>query len=155
MDWIGCWAPLSMGFSRQQYWSGFPFPGDLPGPGMESKSRALTGGFFTTEPLGRPICKIVVAVQSLNHVWLSATPWTALHQASLVLYYLLEFAQNHGHCVMLSIHFILCCPLLLLPSIFPRIRAFFNESGLPIRWPGIGDSASPLVHSMNIQDYFL
>ena len=68
MDCIGCWAPLSMGFSRQQYWSGFPFPGDLPGPGMESESPALTGGFFTTEPPGRPICKIVVAVQSLSRV---------------------------------------------------------------------------------------
>ena len=46
-------APLSMGFSRQEYWSGlpFPFPGDLPDPGMETKSLptlALMGGFFTT-----------------------------------------------------------------------------------------------------------
>ena len=43
-------APLSMGFSRQEYWSGLPFPspGDLPNPGIESKSPALAGGFFTT-----------------------------------------------------------------------------------------------------------
>ena len=44
------WAPLSMGFSRQEYWSGFPFPPleDLPDPGMETASPALAGGFFTT-----------------------------------------------------------------------------------------------------------
>ena len=49
-------APLSMGFSRQEYWSGlsFPPPGDLPSPGVKptsSVSPALAGGFFTTEPL--------------------------------------------------------------------------------------------------------
>ena len=44
--------PLSMGFSRQEYWSGlpFPFPGDLPNPGIEPTFSALTGRFFTTEP---------------------------------------------------------------------------------------------------------
>ena len=43
-------APLSIGFSRQEYWSGFPFssPGDLPDPGIEAASPALAGGFFTT-----------------------------------------------------------------------------------------------------------
>ena len=47
-----CQAPLSMGFFRQEYWSGLPFPspGDLPDPGIKSRSPALTGGFFTTEP---------------------------------------------------------------------------------------------------------
>ena len=49
-------APLSMGFSRQEYWSGLPFPSpqDLPDPGIELRSPvslALAGGFFTTEPL--------------------------------------------------------------------------------------------------------
>jgi len=45
-------APLSMGFSRQEYWSGlsFPSPGDLPDPEIEFASPALAGGFFTTEP---------------------------------------------------------------------------------------------------------
>ena len=45
-------APLSMGFSRQEYWSGLPFPapGDLPDPGIEPTSPASAGGFFTTEP---------------------------------------------------------------------------------------------------------
>ena len=54
-------APLSMGFPRQEYWSGlpFPFPGDLPDSGMELVSPALGGGFFSTEPPGKPkfICQ--------------------------------------------------------------------------------------------------
>ena len=49
-------APLSMEFPRQAYWSGLPFPspGDLPDTGVEPASPALTGGFFITEPLGKP-----------------------------------------------------------------------------------------------------
>ena len=49
-------APLSMGFSRQEYWSGlpFPFPGGLPDPGIETAHPALAGGFFTTELSGNP-----------------------------------------------------------------------------------------------------
>ena len=47
--------PLSMVFSRQEYWSGWPCPppGDLPNPGIELESPALAGGFFTTEPPGK------------------------------------------------------------------------------------------------------
>ena len=49
-------APLSMEFSRQEYWTGLPFPspGDLPDPGIEPASPALAGRFFTTEPAGKP-----------------------------------------------------------------------------------------------------
>ena len=48
-------APLSMGFPKQEYWSGLPFPtpGDLPDPGIKPASPALAGGFFATEPLGK------------------------------------------------------------------------------------------------------
>ena len=51
---IALQAPLSMGFSRQESCSGFPFPPpeDLPDPGIEPRSPALAGGFFTTEPPG-------------------------------------------------------------------------------------------------------
>ena len=52
-----------------------------------------------------------------------------------VLHYLPKFAQTHIQSMMPSNHLILCCPLLLLPSIFPSIRVFSNESDLPIRWP--------------------
>ena len=53
---VACQAPLSMGFPRQEYWSGFPFPspGDFPDPGIKPTSPALAGGFFTVEPLGQP-----------------------------------------------------------------------------------------------------
>ena len=56
---MACQASPSMGFSRQEYWGGLPFPPqrDLPDPGIESMSPAvpaLTGRFFTTEPLGKP-----------------------------------------------------------------------------------------------------
>ena len=59
-----CQAPLSMEFSRQEYWSGLPClpPGDLPNPEMEPTSPvspALAGGFFTTELPGKPKCKDV------------------------------------------------------------------------------------------------
>ena len=53
---VACQAPLSMGFSRQESWTGLPFlpPGYLPDPGIEPESPALVDGFFTTAPSGRP-----------------------------------------------------------------------------------------------------
>ena len=47
---------MSVGFTRQEYWSGLPFPspGDLPNPRIESASPALAGRFFTAKPLGKP-----------------------------------------------------------------------------------------------------
>ena len=53
---IALQAPLSMGFPRQEYWHGLPFPspGDPPNPGIEPASPALAGRFFTTEPPGKP-----------------------------------------------------------------------------------------------------
>ena len=53
---VACQAPLSMEFSRQEHWSGFPFPapGDLPDPGIEPASPSLAGGFFNTAPPGKP-----------------------------------------------------------------------------------------------------
>ena len=53
----------------------------------------------------------------------------------LVFHYIPEFAQTHVHWVDNTIHLILCCPLLLLPSIFPSFRVFSSESALHIRWP--------------------
>ena len=75
------------------------------------------------------------SVQSLSRVLLFATPWTAAHQASLSItnsWSLLKLMSIES--VMPSNHLILCCPL-LLPSIFPSIRVFSNESALRIRWP--------------------
>ena len=76
------------------------------------------------------------SVQSLSCVWLFATPWTAARQASLSITNsrsLLKLMSIES--VMPSNHLILCCPLLLPPSIFPSIRVFSNESVLHIRWP--------------------
>ena len=57
---VTCQVPMSMGFSRQEYWSGLEFPpsGDLPDPGIKPASPALAGEFFTTKPLGKPVNKI-------------------------------------------------------------------------------------------------
>ena len=54
---VGWWGPLSMGFSRQEYWSGlpFPYPGDLLDPGIESVLPALTGGFLSSKSPGKPV----------------------------------------------------------------------------------------------------
>ena len=76
------------------------------------------------------------SVQLLSCVRLFATPWTAAHQASLAItnsQSLLKLLSITS--VMPSSHLILCCPLLLLPPVLPRIRVFSNESALCIRWP--------------------
>ena len=78
----------------------------------------------------------VAVVQSLSRVWLSVTPWTAACQASLsftISWSLLSLLSIES--VMPSNCLILCCPLPLLPSVFPSIRVFSNESVLRIRWP--------------------
>ena len=90
-------APPSMGFSRQEYWSGVPL---------------------------------------LSCVQLLATPWTAACQDSLSITNSQTLLKlMHIESVMPSKPFILCCPLLLLPSIFPNIRDFSNESALHMKWP--------------------
>ena len=76
------------------------------------------------------------SVQSLSHVRLFATPWTAAHQASLSITNSLGlFKLMSIELVMPSNHLILCHPLFFLPSIFPSIRVFSNELALHIRWP--------------------
>ena len=72
----------------------------------------------------------------LSHVQLFATPWTAAHQASLSTTNFQSLSKLMSiESVMPSNHLILCHPLPLLPSIFPSIRVFSNESALHIRWP--------------------
>ena len=77
-----------------------------------------------------------VVIQLFSHVPLFATPWTAAHQASL------SFTTSQSLLKLISIesvmpsnHLIFCCPLLLLPSIFPNKRVFSNEWALRLRWP--------------------
>ena len=94
--------------SRQEYWRGLPFPS----PPMSTVQFS---------------CLVVSD---------SATPWTAARQASLSITNSRSLLKLMSiKLVMPSNHLILCCPLLLLPSTFPSIRVFSNESALCIRWP--------------------
>ena len=72
---IACQAPLAMGFPKQEYWSGLPFPslGDLSGPGIQPVSPASAGGFFTTEPPGKPTKKILTLLLISTDVWVGSS----------------------------------------------------------------------------------
>ena len=102
-----------------------------------SQDSSLKNGLFRAiEKLHKSpqFCVNFVVVQSLNHVWLFATPWIAACQASLsftISQSLLKLMSIKS--VMSSNHLILCCPLLLLPWIFPSIRVFSNELTLHIK----------------------
>ena len=94
--------------------------------------------------LGKP-CRLMTtvmgtvnlsSVQSLSRVWLFATPWIAARQASLFITNSRSLPKLMStELVMPPNHLIFCRPLLLLPSIFPSIRVFSNETALRIRWP--------------------
>ena len=89
----------------------------------------IAGRFFTS-------WAIFSSVQSLSHVRLFVTPWTAACQASLSITNSRSSLKLMSiESVMPSSHLILCRPLLLLPPIPPRIRVFSNESTLHMRWP--------------------
>ena len=97
----------------------------------------------------------MLSVQSLSRVWLFATPWTAAHQT------LLSTTNSRSLLKLMSIksempsnHIILCHPLLLLPSIFPSIKVFPNESVLHIRWPKYWSFSFSIILPMNSQDWF-
>ena len=116
-------------------------------------THSLSGLLISNSQLLVP--NLLFVVQSLSRVQLFATPWTAAHQASLsftVFQSLLKFMSIES--VMPSSHLILCRPFLLLPSIFPSIRVFSNESALLIKGQSTGASASASVLPMNIQGWF-
>ena len=95
------------------------------------------------------------SVQSLSHVRLFATPQTATGQASLSITNSRSLPRFMSiESMMLSNQLILCHPLLLLPSIFPSIRVFSNESALYIRWWKYWSFSFNISPSMNTQDWF-
>ena len=95
------------------------------------------------------------SVQSLSCVWVFATPWTVERQASLSITNSRSPPKPmYIESVMPSNYLILCCPLLLLPSIFPSIWVFSNESVLPIGWPKYCRFSFNISPSINIQDWF-
>ena len=130
-------APQSMGFSRQEYWSGLPFPSPGIFPTHGSNLSLLyvlhwQAGSLLLSHQG----SCISSVQSLSHVQLFATPWIATRQASLSHHHLPELLKLTSiESVMPSSHLILCHPLLLLPAIPPSIRVFSSESTLHMRWP--------------------
>ena len=82
---VACQASLSMGFPRQEYWSGLPFssPGDLPDLGSWPTPLELAGKSFTTESSGKPLSMLLLLLLLLNRfssVWFCATPQMAAHQ---------------------------------------------------------------------------
>ena len=110
-------------------------------------------GIFATWKASKFV--VVIVVLFLSCVQLFVTPWTAACQAPLsssVSWSFLRFMSIES--VMLSNHLILCCPLLLLPSIFSRIRVFSNKSAFASGGQSIGASASASVLPMNIQGWF-
>ena len=100
------------------------------------ETRILWPYFNLISYYGQFYLRCISSVQLLSHVWLFVTPWTAVYQASLSVtnsWSLLKLMSIK--LVMPSNQLILCHSLLLLPSIFPSIRVFSNESVLHIRWP--------------------
>ena len=126
---VACGAPLSMRFSRQEYWSGLscPSPGDLPNSGIKSASLTSPAFLYVYTYISILMEYIIAVVQRLSHVQLFATAWTAACQASLpftISQSLLKLKSIES--VMPSNHLVFCCPLLLLPSIFLSISVFFQ-----------------------------
>ena len=123
-------TPMFMGFFRKEYCSGLSFPplGYLPNPGIKLMSPAspiLAGIGFTTEPPGKPLQFSSVASNFLRP--------HGLQHARLPCPSPTPGVYSHSCPLMPSNHLILCCPLLLPPSIFPSIKVFSNESVLQIR----------------------
>ena len=113
------------GFAFTQGWAvGKGSLGSSPTEGRWPFSWSLCPCFLSLD--------IFSLVQSLSRVWLFVTPWTAAHQASLSVTHSWNSYPSSWWChpTISSCH-----PLLLLPSIFPRIRVFYNESVLHIKWP--------------------
>ena len=103
---------------------------------LSQRLRICGRDLLSTPQESQPLQHSISSVQSLSCVQLFLTPWTAAHQASLSI----TNSQSLLKCmsiesVMPSNYLILCCPLLLLPSVFPSIRVFSNELVLCIRWP--------------------
>ena len=161
--WTVVWqAPVSIRFSRQEYWSGLPFlfqgmfltqgsnpcllhllywqedslPLSYLGNQVIAKYLLLIRSCFGLLAMTSDFGSLLPLVQSLSSVWLLVTPWIAAYQASLFFTVTQSVLKPMSiESVMPSNHFILCHPLLLPPSIFPSIRVFFNESAPCIRWP--------------------
>ena len=150
-------APLSMGFPRQEYWSGLSFPSlqDLPDPGIELESLSLAGGFFTDELPGKSTWTRCVVVQSLGHVRLFVTH--GLQHARLLCPSLFPGVCSNSCPLSQWCHPTISysvAPFSSCPQSFPASGYFpmtwlFSSSG-----QCMGASASASVLPMSIQDWF-
>ena len=116
---------------------------------MSPHEFSLYSEYFVVFLVGFQHRLFLVVVQLLSCVQLCSTPWTAAHQAPLSL---LKFTSIES--VMLSNHLILCHHFLLLPSIFPSIRVFSNESALCIGWPKCWCISFSISLPVNIKCWF-
>ena len=124
-------------FSREEYWSGllYPPPGDLPNPGIKPKFPLLQADSLSSEPPGKPwddigsvqFSSVASSCPALCNPMNRSMPGLPVHHQLPKPMSIVS--------VIPSNHLILCHPLLLLLSIFPRIRVFSNESALCIRGP--------------------
>ena len=130
---VAYWAPLSMGFSRQECWSGLPFPspGDLPDPGIKPRSPALQADALPSEPPGKPcfyfqFSSVAQSCPTLCDPMNCSTPGLPVHHQ------LPEFTQTHVHQVSDAIQ-----PSHPLSSPSPSAPnpVFSSESTLRMRWP--------------------
>ena len=133
------YSSLFIQFSRQEYWLNW----------TDESSKHMIWLPYASN------FNCSVQFSSLSHVQLFAIPWTAAHQASL------SITTSRSLLKLMSIelvtpsnHLILCYPLLLLPTVFPSIRVFSNESAFASADQSIEVSASTSVLPMNIQDWF-
>ena len=116
---VACQGPLSMGFSRQEYWSGLPFPPprNLPDPGIKPlsfASPALAGKFFTTEPPGKP-CVNVIETNSFSFVFF----FTHMYISKIILFHygLSQDIQYSSLCYTLGP----CCLSILNATLFLHV----------------------------------
>ena len=144
-----------MGFSRQEYWSWLPFPspGNLPDSGIEPPSPGLLHWQADSLPLSHLRSPCFSSVQSLSHVQLFATPWTAACQASL------SITNSRSLLKLMSIELVM--PSTISSSVvpfspclqsFPASGAFQMSQFFASGGQSIGISASASVLPMNIQD---
>ena len=157
-----CQAPPSMGFSRQEYWSGLPFPspGNLSNPGLEPGSCRQTiyhlshqGGLkIILDYSNRPTP--ITSVFQFSHVWLIATSWTAPQQASLSItnsWSLLNSCPLSQWCHPTISSSVI--PFSSCLQSFPASGSFLRSQFFASGGQSIGASASASVLPRNIQDW--
>ena len=112
------------------------------------------GVWSMSSELGLSASSLCFAVQSLSHVWLFVTPWTAEPQASRSFTIYRSLLKLMSVELLMPPDHLILCHRLLLPSVFPSIRVFSSELALYISGQSIGASTSASVLPMNVQDWF-